>query len=58
MIKCFSETIQNEAKEQKGEFIDMLLGTLTLFGCMLVGKELIRGVTWAGEEMIRAGQDF
>ena len=39
----------------------MLLGVLTLFGYMLVGKWLIRGsdgVTWADEEMIRAGQDF
>ena len=39
----------------------MLLGVLTLFGYMLVGKELMRGsdgVMWADEEMIRAGQDF
>ena len=39
----------------------MLLVALTLFGYMLAGKRLIRGsdrVTWADEEMIRAGQDF
>ena len=39
----------------------MLLVALTLFGYMLAGKWLIRGsdgVTWADEEMIRAGQDF
>ena len=38
----------------------MLLGPVALFGHMLAGKGLIRGcdgVTWAGEEMIRAGQD-
>ena len=39
----------------------MLLVALTLFGYMLAVKRLIRGsdgVTWADEEMIRAGQDF
>ena len=39
----------------------MLLVALTLFEYMLAGKRLIRGsdgVTWADEEMIRAGQDF
>ena len=39
----------------------MLMGALTLFGFILAGKRLIRdtdGVTWADEEMIRAGQDF
>ena len=39
----------------------MLMHALTLFGFMLADKRLIRGsdgVTWADEEMIRAGQDF
>ena len=27
LLKCVSETIQNEAKEQNGEFLNMLLGT-------------------------------
>ena len=39
----------------------MLMGALTLFGFMLAGKRLIRGsdgVSWADEEVIRAGQDF
>ena len=39
----------------------MLLVALTLFGYMLAGKRSIRGsdrVTWAYEEMLRAGQDF
>ena len=35
-----SEPIQNEAKEQKGRFFSMLLGTLgaSLLGNMLAGK--------------------
>ena len=28
LLKGVSETIQNEAKEQKGRFLNMLLGTL------------------------------
>ena len=28
LLKGVSKTIQNEAKEQKGEFLSMLLGTL------------------------------
>ena len=43
LIKGFSETIKNEAKEQKGGFLGILLGTLgaTLIGNLLTG----RGVT-------------
>ena len=37
LLKGFSKTIQNEAKEQKGEFLSMLLGTL---GASLLGKIL------------------
>ena len=29
LLKEVSETIQNEAKEQKGGFLNMLLGTLS-----------------------------
>ena len=41
-----SETIQNEAKEQKGEFLTMLLGTLraSLLGNILAGKGIDRTV--------------
>ena len=48
-----SETIQNEAKEQKGGFLSMLLGTLgaSLLGNILAGK----GINRAGEGVIRAG---
>ena len=40
LIKSVSETIQNEAKEQKGGFLGMLLGSLaaSTFGNMLAKK--------------------
>ena len=63
MINGVSETIQNEAKDQKGGFLDMLLGTLvtSLSGDPLTGKEVMiagEGPIRAGEDKIRAGQDF
>ena len=64
-IKGVSETIKNEAKEQKGLFLCMLLGTLgaSLLGNLLTGKRVIatsqgRGKIKAGKGTIRAGQDF
>ena len=53
LLKGVSETIKDEAKEQKGGFLSMLLGTLgaSLLGNMLAGKGVIR----AGEGTIRAG---
>ena len=44
MIKSVNQTIENESKEQKGGFLDMLLGTLRaiLLGNILAGTELIR----------------
>ena len=44
LLEGVSETIKNEAKEQKGKFLSMLLGTLgaNLFGNMLAGKGVIR----------------
>ena len=44
LLKGFSEKIQNEAKEQNGGFLGMLLGTLaaSLVGYMLTGKGFIR----------------
>ena len=53
LIKGVRETIKNEAKEQKGRFISMLLGTLgaSLLGNLLTGKCTIT----AGEGTIRAG---
>ena len=40
LFKGVSETIQNEAKEQRGGFLSMLLGTLgtSLLGNILAGK--------------------
>ena len=56
LIKGISETIKNEAKEQKGGLLGMLLGTLCacLLGNLLTGKGTIR----AGEGTVRACQDF
>ena len=56
LIKCVSETIKNEAKEQKRGFLGMLLGTLgaSLLGNLLTIKDTIR----AGEGRIRAGEKF
>ena len=53
LLKRVSETIKNEAKEQKGGFLSMLLGTLSaiLLGDMLLGK----GFTRAGEGTARVG---
>ena len=55
---CFcSETIQYEAKEQRGGFLSMLLGTLgpSLLGDILSKGLSGRGVIRAGEGTIRAG---
>ena len=53
LLKGVSETIQHEAKEQRGGFLCILLGTLgaSLLGDILSGKGVIR----AGEGTIRAG---
>ena len=47
LLKGVSETIQNEAKEQRGGFLNMLLGTLgaSILGNVLAGK----GINRAGE---------
>ena len=62
LLKGVSETIQNEAKEQKGGFLSMLLGTLgaSLLGNLLTGKGIYRagkgkGINRAGEGIVRAG---
>ena len=53
LLKRVSETVQNEAREQKGGFLIMLLGTLgpSLLGNILAGREINRG----GEGVIRVG---
>ena len=56
LIKGVSKTIANEAKEQKGQFLGMLLGTLdvSLLGNQLTGEGTIR----TGKGRVRAVQDF
>ena len=60
LLKGVSETIQHEAKEQRGGFLGMLLGTL---GASLLGDVLSKGLSGkgvirAGEGTIRAGYGF
>ena len=63
LLKGVSETIQNEAKEQRGGFLSMLLGTLgsILLGHTLFGKKgkgvmrAVEGTIRACEGTIRAG---
>ena len=63
LIKGVSETNKNEAKELKGGFLEMWLGTLgaILLGNLLTGKETTRtgeSVFTPGKGTIRAGQGF
>ena len=51
LLKGVSETIQHEAKEQKGGFLSILLGTL---GASLLGDVLSKGLS--GKGVIRAGE--
>ena len=59
LLKGVSETIQNEAKEQKRGFLSMLLGNLgaILLGNILVGKGIVRAgyENKKGKGIIRAG---
>ena len=51
LLKGVSETIQNEAKEQRGGFLSMVLSTL---GASLLGDILSKGLS--GKGVIRAGE--
>ena len=51
LLKGVSEIIQHEAKEQRGGFLSMLLGTL---GASLLGDILSKGLS--GKGVIRAGE--
>ena len=58
LIKIVSQTVEIEAKKQKGGFLGILAAALgaSLFGSMLSGKKVIRvgdRVTRAGKEVIR-----
>ena len=64
LLKTVSETIQNEAKEQKRGFLSMLLGILgaSLLGNVLTGKGTIRArynykdpQSKRGKGIVRAG---
>ena len=57
ILKGVSETIQHEAKEQRGRFLSMLLGTLgaSLLGNLLTGR---KGVTRAGEGIKKKNQIY
>ena len=51
LLKGVSETIQHEAKEQRGGFLSMLLGTL---GASLLGDILSKGLS--GKGVLRVGE--
>ena len=51
LLKGVSETIQHEAKEQRGGFLSMLLGTM---GAFLLGDVLSKRLS--GRRVIRAGE--
>ena len=66
LLKGVTETVQNEVKEQKGGFLNMLLGTLgaSLLGNLLTGRGAIaKSVTKEtksksqGQGVNRAGKD-
>ena len=60
LLKGVGETIQHEAKEQRGGFLSMLLGTLaaSLLGDVLSKGLSGKGVIRAGERTIRAGYGY
>ena len=51
LLKGVRETIQHDAKEQRGGFLSMLLGIL---GASLIGDILSKGLS--GKDVIRAGE--
>ena len=59
LLKGVTKTIKNETKEQKGEFLSMLLGTLgdSLLGNLLTGTGMLRAGTGnkKGKGIVRAG---
>ena len=59
LLKEVIKTIKNEKKEQKGEFLSMLLGTLgvSLLGNLLAGKRIVRADSGnkKGKGFVRVG---
>ena len=63
LIRRVSRTIKNDAKEQKGGFFGILLGTLgaKLLGSLLTGKGVMRAdecTIRAAAGTMRTGSDF
>ena len=48
LLKAVNETIQHEAKEQRGGFLSILLGTL--------GASLLGNLLTGGKDVVRAGE--
>ena len=59
LLKGVTKTIENEAKEQIGGFLSMLVGTLgaSLLGNLLTGKGIVRAGSGnnKGKGIVRAG---
>ena len=59
LLKGVTKTIKNEAKEQKGGFLSILMGTLgaSLLGNLLAGKGIVRASSGnkKGKGIVRAG---
>ena len=61
LLRGITNTIKNEAKEQKGGFLSMLLGSLgaSLLENLLSGKGIVRAgyghLSKKGKEIVRAG---
>ena len=55
LLKAVTKTIKNETKEQKGEFLGMLLGTLgaSLLENVLAAKGIVRA--GSGKGIVRGG---
>ena len=68
LLKGVTESVQNEIKEQKGEFLSMLLGTIgaSLLGNLLTAKGAVhagkrvnkkgKGIHRTGEGIVTAGK--
>ena len=59
LLKGVTKTVKNKAREQKGGFLSMLLGTLgaSLLGKLLAGKGIVRAGSGnkKGKGIVRAG---
>ena len=62
LLKGITKTIKNETKEQGGDFLSVLLGTLSasLLGKLLSGKGIVRAGNGIkqGYGIVRAGYGF